>query len=217
QPAKGKFETGRARDFHGTGIEPGSYCRPAFRQLHSPLYRARQPQRQDRQRFCAFESGVTLLFELKSTIRREGTLLALPIFSRIFPGFAYIVWSRKLVFMRTPMNTFLRLSKGVIGAIIVFGVSSRASSQEQDGAAIYKAQCAVCHDNPAQSRAQPQAALKLMSPENILRSLESGRMKDQGSLLSPAQRRTISEYLAGKPLGQEGSAKPAPAATCANA
>src|SRR5262249_61596536 len=83
--------------------------------------------------------------------------------------------------------------------------------------AIYKAQCAVCHDNPAQSRAQPQAALKLMSPENILRSLESGRMKDQGSLLSPAQRRIISEYLAGKPLGQEGSAKPAPAATCANA
>ena len=36
-----------------------------------------------------------------------------------------------------------------------------------------------------------QKALKLMSPENILRSLESGRMKDQGSLMTDAQKRSV--------------------------
>jgi len=116
------------------------------------------------------------------------------------------------------MHTLSQLTKSAMGAItILLCVSNWSPAQEQDGATIYKTQCAVCHDNPAQSRAQPQAALKLMSPENILRSLELGRMKDQGSLLSPAQRRTVSEYLAGKPFGQEAGAKPAPATTCANA
>jgi polyvinyl alcohol dehydrogenase (cytochrome) len=53
-----------------------------------------------------------------------------------------------------------------------------------------------------------------MSPENILLSLESGRMKDQGSLLTPGQRRAIAEYLAGKPFGQD--RQTASAGLCAN-
>lgn len=87
-------------------------------------------------------------------------------------------------------------------------------AQEPEGAVIYKQQCAICHENSAKTRASAPAALKLMSPENILRSLESGRMKDQGTLLTPAQRRTVAEFLAGKPFGQD--TQPVQAGLCAN-
>jgi polyvinyl alcohol dehydrogenase (cytochrome) len=85
------------------------------------------------------------------------------------------------------------------------------TAQQPDGAAIYKEQCAVCHENSAKTRAQPPAALRLMSPENIFRALESGRMKDQGSLLSAEEKRAVALYLTGKPFGQD--AQPA-AAVC---
>jgi polyvinyl alcohol dehydrogenase (cytochrome) len=108
----------------------------------------------------------------------------------------------------------LKLRIGIAGCIILLvscAVTS-AAAQDSEGAAIYKGQCALCHDNSAKTRAQPLAALRMMSPENIVLSLESGRMKDQGSLLSPEQKRAVAEFLAGKPLGQEKSTQ-APAVT----
>ena len=108
----------------------------------------------------------------------------------------------------------LRLRIGIAGCIILFAcwAASPAAAQDSEGATNYKQQCALCHDNSAQTRAQPLTALRMMSPENIVLALESGRMRDQGSLLSPEQKRAVAEFLAGKPLGQEKSAQ-APAAT----
>jgi polyvinyl alcohol dehydrogenase (cytochrome) len=102
--------------------------------------------------------------------------------------------------------------------IIVLCASPWAFAQEPGGAVIYQQSCAICHENSAKTRAQPPAALKLMSPESILRSLESGRMKDQGSLLTPEQRRIVAEYLAGKSFGQDQTtaSQPAQAVLCAN-
>src|SRR5258707_7394349 len=102
--------------------------------------------------------------------------------------------------------------------IVVLCASSWMLAQQPEGAVIYKEQCALCHENSAKTRAQSPTALRLMSPENILRSLESGRMKDQGSLLTPAQRRVVSEYLAGRPFGQDQSkvVPPTQAGLCAN-
>ena len=102
------------------------------------------------------------------------------------------------------------------GTIVVLSLSPyvQVRAQQPDGAAIYKEQCAVCHENSAKTRAQSPAALRLMSPENILRALESGRMKDQGSLLSGEEKRAVAQYLAGKPFGQD--AQPA-AAVCPSA
>src|SRR5260370_11808896 len=102
------------------------------------------------------------------------------------------------------------------GTIVVLSLSPyvQVRAQQPDGGAIYKEQCAVCHENSAKTRAQSPAALRLMSPENILRALESGRMKDQGSLLSAEEKRAVAQYLAGKPFGQD--AQPA-AAVCPSA
>jgi polyvinyl alcohol dehydrogenase (cytochrome) len=88
-----------------------------------------------------------------------------------------------------------------------------ASGQQPDGATIYKQQCSICHDKSLQTRAPAPAALKLMSPEDVLRSLETGKMKDQGTLLTADQKRTISTFLAGKPFGQ--AATPAQVGLCA--
>src|SRR5260370_37318614 len=87
------------------------------------------------------------------------------------------------------------------GTIVVLSLSPyvQGRAQPPDGGAIYKEQCAVCHEKSAKTRAQSPAALRLMSPENILRALESRRMKDQGSLLCAAAKRGVAQYLARKP------------------
>ena len=100
--------------------------------------------------------------------------------------------------------------------ILVLCAASWAMAQEPEGAVIYKQQCALCHENPAKTRAQPLAALRLMSPENIVRSLESGRMKDQGTLLTAEQKRAVAEFLTGKPFGQDKGTAAGPTAACAN-
>jgi len=70
-----------------------------------------------------------------------------------------------------------------------------------NGTAIYKSHCATCHDNSAVTRAPAIDVLRGMSAENILRSLESGTMKQQGSSLTDAERRSVAEFLTGQRIG----------------
>jgi len=72
---------------------------------------------------------------------------------------------------------------------------------DPDGAAIYKQRCAACHEVSGETRAPRPAALRLMSPENLVRSLESGLMKEQGAALSASEKRTVAEFLTGKTIG----------------
>src|SRR5262252_1180500 len=72
----------------------------------------------------------------------------------------------------------------------------------RDGATIYKQNCAECHDKGV-PRAANRDAMKQLSPAVVLRALESGSMAIQGAALTPVERRTIAEFLTGKPLGNE--------------
>jgi polyvinyl alcohol dehydrogenase (cytochrome) len=81
-----------------------------------------------------------------------------------------------------------------------------ALAQEPDGPTLYKVFCAKCHDVSGPNRAPSPAAMRMMSPENVVRALESGRMKEQGEVLTPAQKRTIAEFLTGKRVGEAGPA-----------
>ena len=76
--------------------------------------------------------------------------------------------------------------------LLVLGVCAALA---QDGAAIYKKRCAGCHDAPA-GRVPPTSALRAMSTEQVLRSLESGVMKAQAEGLSSAERHATMVYLA---------------------
>jgi polyvinyl alcohol dehydrogenase (cytochrome) len=86
-----------------------------------------------------------------------------------------------------------------IGFAAVFATSTFAA----DGPELYKQHCAMCHDNSAETRAPAPSALKLMSPENLVRALESGVMKDQGAALIAADKKTVAEFLTGKMIGAQ--------------
>ena len=65
----------------------------------------------------------------------------------------------------------------------------------QNGAAIYKARCASCHDTPT-GRVPPASAFRSMNPEKILGSMSTGVMKAQAEGLSSAERHALMVYLA---------------------
>ena len=70
------------------------------------------------------------------------------------------------------------------------------SVEAPDGAAIFKRSCAVCHHAGSSTRAPSPAVLQQMTRETILRALEEGKMKTQGSLLTQAEREAVAAYLA---------------------
>ncbi|MGH9660025.1 MAG: PQQ-binding-like beta-propeller repeat protein [Bryobacteraceae bacterium] len=73
-----------------------------------------------------------------------------------------------------------------------------ASAQDGDGAALWKQQCATCHNGEADSRAVALEALRSRTPESIVTALISGSMRVQGSRVSGGGRRALAEYITGK-------------------
>ena len=69
----------------------------------------------------------------------------------------------------------------------------------QDGAALYRERCAGCHEGGA-PRAPQTAALKQMSADNILFALKSGSMVVQGSAMTQAELRAVTEFVTGKKI-----------------
>jgi polyvinyl alcohol dehydrogenase (cytochrome) len=100
-------------------------------------------------------------------------------------------------------------------AVLFLIASSMCILHAQDAPTLYKAHCSACHDRSAETRAPNPTALAQMSPENIIRSLESGLMKDQGATLSSSQKQALAEFLTGKTIGQ--AIPQAKSNTCPNA
>src|SRR5216684_734082 len=101
--------------------------------------------------------------------------------------------------------------------LLLLTCSAAWAAPPRDGATVYKQSCAECHDAGV-NRAPARIILKLMPPERILSSMESGSMKVQATDLTPEERRAVAEYLTERPLGQATEpSKPASAAYCAGA
>jgi len=82
------------------------------------------------------------------------------------------------------------------------GRSAESLALQGEGATLYDAACAQCHDAPAQgSRAPQKDAFKDRSPEAIVDALTGGAMRYQGLSLSGSERRAIAEYVTGKKFG----------------
>src|SRR5215510_11175260 len=75
----------------------------------------------------------------------------------------------------------------------------------QDGAAVYRRHCAMCHEAGAQTRAPSRDALRQLTPERIVYALESiaSPMSSIGLARTREERRAVSLYLSGKPFGTE--------------
>jgi len=86
-----------------------------------------------------------------------------------------------------------------VRAFLMMGTLLPAIAQTPDGAAVYKENCAACHD-VAGSRAPSREALQQRSPEAILDSLNN-IMRIPGSRLNGAERRAVAEFVTGKKAG----------------
>lgn len=73
------------------------------------------------------------------------------------------------------------------------------------GAVLFQNNCASCHagNDP---RVPSTAALRQRTHEQIIETLVTGPMREQGAELTDAQRRAIAEYLAGGPLATKAAA-----------
>ncbi len=103
-------------------------------------------------------------------------------------------------------------------ALLAVSVVSGRTASAQDAAAVYKDNCASCHDAPT-GRTPSRDALKDRTPETILNAMTSGTMSMQAMQLSTAERRAVAEFLSGKPFGATSAggggmcaARPAPIA-----
>ncbi len=83
-----------------------------------------------------------------------------------------------------------------------------AAQPPADGAAVFKGQCATCHDGAAGSRAPAPDQLKGRTPESIIAALTGGAMRYQGLSLSGAERRAVAEFLTGTPVGTDARVDP---------
>ena len=83
----------------------------------------------------------------------------------------------------------------------------------QDGPALYKKSCAVCHDAGV-GRAPSRETLHAMTPRQVLAAMESGAMISMAASLTEAERRAIAEFVTAKSLGQDSDMAPSKQAMC---
>ncbi len=87
---------------------------------------------------------------------------------------------------------------------LAIGAAS-AMAAPPDGAALYTARCASCHDNPqAQLRMPKREEVAARSPESVLAALSTGAMVTQAAGLTEDEDRAIATYITGKAFGNTG-------------
>ncbi len=87
----------------------------------------------------------------------------------------------------------------------------------QDGSALYRRDCASCHDMGA-DRAPTREALQTMTAERVLAAMESGPMISMASRDNGAERRAIAQFVTGKSLSaRDLSTTPPQTAMCVTA
>jgi len=84
-------------------------------------------------------------------------------------------------------------------ASLAFLLLASTAAFAQDGAALYRRDCASCHDMGV-DRAPARDALQTMTAERVLAAMESGPMISMASRDNGAERRAIAQYVSGKAL-----------------
>src|SRR5215813_12090875 len=98
-------------------------------------------------------------------------------------------------------------------SLAILLISSAATAQ--DGAALYRRDCAGCHDMGV-DRAPAREALQGMTAERVLNALENGLMLSMASRETGAERRAIAQWVTGKSLSaRDLTTTPPSSAMCA--
>ncbi|MAP94445.1 MAG: hypothetical protein CMK07_05785 [Ponticaulis sp.] len=86
----------------------------------------------------------------------------------------------------------------LLGAAAMMPLAAAAQnddSSQHPGEEVYKTYCAMCHDNPEQTRAPGKDALQQYPRTQIRSSLISGVMQAQGGMLSSEEIEYVADYL----------------------
>jgi polyvinyl alcohol dehydrogenase (cytochrome) len=90
------------------------------------------------------------------------------------------------------------VASAVVLLVILGGWAwSQAPAESSEGSHLYTQHCAACHDAGI-DRAPKLESLREMTPQAVLAALDSGAMVQMATGLSGAQRRMVSEFVAGK-------------------
>jgi polyvinyl alcohol dehydrogenase (cytochrome) len=84
--------------------------------------------------------------------------------------------------------------------VLALLLTAQPPQPEPNGRALFEKQCVSCHASGDQ-RIPTVDELRMRTPEAIISALTNGAMQVQGAELSPAGRRAVAEYLAGRIVG----------------
>ena len=102
----------------------------------------------------------------------------------------------------------MKIGDAIRALAVVLVTSTALTATAQEGADLYKTHCAPCHDGGV-PRAPRLEALRTMSPEAVLHSLETGTMRLLGVIRTVKERQLISEFVSGKAFGSDpGTSQP---------
>ena len=79
------------------------------------------------------------------------------------------------------------------------GIAEPAS---EEGEALYKNHCEVCHGGRV-AKAPELTLIKMMSASSVYRALDQGIMQQQAKVLSKSQKIVLAEHLSGQSLNQQ--------------
>jgi polyvinyl alcohol dehydrogenase (cytochrome) len=108
------------------------------------------------------------------------------------------------------------VSRSVLLLVLTLATVAPAGAQQGQppaaapGKAVFDRACAGCHANGTGPSVD---ALRQMAPDTIVNALTNGRMQEQGSTLTVAERVAVAEFLAGRPVGATPAVAAAPKCT----
>ena len=102
--------------------------------------------------------------------------------------------------------TAISIRLGVF-ALLMASLSVRYVLAQPNGAELYARACAQCHESgDTEIRAPRRDVMRAMTPEAILRALETGSMKRFAEALSRTERSAVAVHIAGRAFTQQAAA-----------
>ena len=99
----------------------------------------------------------------------------------------------------------MRVIQGLAAFVLSLSFAGAASAQDDTarqlphpGQAVYRANCAACHDNPDQTRSPARSTLAAMSYQVLSFALTKGKMQAQAAALTETDRGDLINYLTGR-------------------
>ncbi len=99
----------------------------------------------------------------------------------------------------------MRVIQGLAAFVLSLSFAGAASAQDDTarqlphpGQAVYRTNCAACHDNPDQTRSPARSTLAAMSYQVLSFALTKGKMQAQAAALTETDRGDLINYLTGR-------------------